>query len=115
MASTWQKMMFFLGLVDEENAPEPETERQVTQSQVRTVERQDPAGTRLPTRRAAAPAPSRTGGPDAVGAMPPERSGVVAGRRVVPELIQGEFTADRVARVLGGWLDDPAEAIAGDW
>ena len=35
---------------------------------------------------------------------------LVAGRRVVPELIQGDFTADNVARQLGDWLDHPAEA-----
>lgn len=35
---------------------------------------------------------------------------LVAGRRIVPELIQRDFTAENVARCLAHWLDDPAAA-----
>jgi lipid-A-disaccharide synthase len=37
---------------------------------------------------------------------------LVAGRRIVPELIQREFTADRLATELGAYLDDPEKAQA---
>jgi len=33
---------------------------------------------------------------------------LLAGRRVVPELLQFDFTAGRVAEQVGRWLDDPA-------
>lgn len=36
---------------------------------------------------------------------------LLAGRRVVPELLQGEVTPDRIAAELGYWLDHP-EAVA---
>jgi len=35
---------------------------------------------------------------------------IVAGKRVVPELIQHEVTADRLAQEIGRYLDDPAHA-----
>ena len=35
---------------------------------------------------------------------------LVADRRILPELVQGEFTAEAVAARLGGWLDDAAGA-----
>ncbi|MBI1799412.1 MAG: lipid-A-disaccharide synthase [Candidatus Eisenbacteria bacterium] len=34
---------------------------------------------------------------------------IVAGADVAPELLQGDFTAERVATTLAPWLDDPAE------
>jgi len=33
---------------------------------------------------------------------------IVAGEEVAPELLQGRLSAERVAALLGGWLDDPA-------
>jgi lipid-A-disaccharide synthase len=33
---------------------------------------------------------------------------LLAGRRLVPELLQHDFTAERVAREVGRWLDEPA-------
>jgi len=35
---------------------------------------------------------------------------LVADRRILPELVQGEFTAGAVAATVGRWLDDPREA-----
>jgi FtsZ-interacting cell division protein YlmF len=85
MASTWQKMMFFLGLVDEDQAPDQEEDQHVRQSQVRTVE-QSPE---RPSRQAASQQPAvRPLGPEGAGTMPPERGGVVAGRRVEPPAAQ---------------------------
>jgi lipid-A-disaccharide synthase len=37
---------------------------------------------------------------------------IVAGEVVAPELIQAEFRAERVARIVGGWLADPAALAA---
>lgn len=37
---------------------------------------------------------------------------IVAGREVAPELLQGDFTAARVADTLGGWLADPGALAA---
>jgi len=37
---------------------------------------------------------------------------VIAGARIVPELIQGAFTPDAVASALAALLDDPARAAA---
>ncbi len=34
---------------------------------------------------------------------------IVAGTEVAPELLQGALGAEPLARLLGGWLDDPAE------
>src|SRR5262249_40689446 len=34
---------------------------------------------------------------------------IVAGGEVAPELLQGALRADSLARLLGGWLADPAE------
>lgn len=33
---------------------------------------------------------------------------IVAGRAIVPELIQGQLTTDRLVRILAPWLDDPS-------
>ena len=33
---------------------------------------------------------------------------IVAGQEVAPELLQGALTGERVAELLGGWLEDPA-------
>jgi lipid-A-disaccharide synthase len=37
---------------------------------------------------------------------------IVAGATVAPELVQHDFTPQRLAGVLGGWLDDPARLAA---
>jgi lipid-A-disaccharide synthase len=37
---------------------------------------------------------------------------IVAGEEVAPELVQDEFTPERLARVLGAWLADPAALAA---
>jgi lipid-A-disaccharide synthase len=37
---------------------------------------------------------------------------IVAGHEVAPELLQGDFTAERLAGLLGGWLGDPGALAA---
>ena len=71
MASLWQKTLFYLGLVDDEESEAPPAEAPPQQARVRTVE---------PPRRA-----SRLGGESTTAASPPGRpTGGVAGRRGEP-------------------------------
>jgi len=47
--------------------------------------------------------------PDAHGNLPIGMVNLIAGRRIVPELIQQQFTADNVASILGRLLEDSPE------
>lgn len=78
MASLWQKTLFYLGLVDEDEheVPSPEPEPQSRQSRVRTV---DPPGSRTSSRTQAQPPQQRM--PEAPVTRPPS---TVVGRRVEP-------------------------------
>lgn len=86
MASLWQKTLFYLGLVDEDETEAPPVEEPDTpnrQSRVRTV---DPPGARSgrpqpPPRSPAPPPPSPSRSPDPSSTRPPTS---VVGRRVEP-------------------------------
>ena len=85
MASVWQKTLFYLGLVDDDQIEAAEeASAKAPQAQVRTVEPPRPVAQTAP----AAPAPAPAAAPAPTAAQPapppPRTQGQVAGRRIEP-------------------------------
>lgn len=80
MASVWQKTLFYLGLVDDEQIEAAEeASAQAPQAQVRTVERPRPI-----SQTPAPPPPPPAPDAGATTSSPPRTQGQVAGRRIEP-------------------------------
>jgi FtsZ-interacting cell division protein YlmF len=82
MASVWQKTLFYLGLVDDDQIEAAEeASAKAPQAQVRTVEPPRPVQQTTP---AAATTPSPPPTPAQAAPPPPRAQGQVAGRRIEP-------------------------------
>ena len=112
MASLWQKTLFYLGLVDDDEGQAGEAP-QAPDSGVRTVE---PPGSRTTMRQSQAepPAPSSRrasgGGPEIISTRPPS---AVAGRRVEPPATQRRRVSSNAEHAEAGVLvhSDGAEDL----
>ena len=85
MASVWQKTLFYLGLVDDDQIEAAEeASAKAPQAQVRTVEPPRPVAQTTTAAPAAAPAPAPAPAPAQAAPPPPRTQGQVAGRRIEP-------------------------------
>lgn len=87
MASVWQKTLFYLGLVDDDQIEAAEeASAKAPQAQVRTVEPPRPVA--QTTSAAPAAAPASPPAPPKAAPPPPRTQGQVAGRRIEPPSTQ---------------------------
>ena len=94
MASLWQKTMFYLGLVDDEDIEAAEAATGDPQQAVRTVD--------APATRAAEPAPGRT----------PRGAPSVAGRRIEPPAPVRRRVSENAEHAEAGLLVTPGRSAA---